>query len=70
MGYETVRLDTGPRQPHAQALYESAGYHPIANFNAHPTASYWGEKELALSSPADMSQVPDTLGRAFGRHRA
>ena len=47
IGYEIVRLDTGPRQPHAQALYESAGYHPIANFNAHPTASYWGEKRLA-----------------------
>ena len=46
MGYETVRLDTGPRQPHAQALYESADYHPIGNFNAHPTASYWGEKRL------------------------
>ena len=26
MGYSVVRLDTGPRQPHAQALYESAGF--------------------------------------------
>ncbi len=26
LGYVTARLDTGPRQPHARALYESAGY--------------------------------------------
>jgi GNAT superfamily N-acetyltransferase len=46
LGYSTVRLDTGPRQAHAQALYESAGYRSIGNFNANPVASYWGEKEL------------------------
>jgi GNAT superfamily N-acetyltransferase len=47
LGYATVRLDTGPRQAHAQALYESAGYRSIGNFNANPLASYWGEKPLA-----------------------
>jgi GNAT superfamily N-acetyltransferase len=47
LGYGVVRLDTGPRQPHAQAMYESAGYRPIGNFNANPVASYWGEKRLA-----------------------
>jgi GNAT superfamily N-acetyltransferase len=47
MGYEIVRLDTGPRQPHAQALYESAGYRAIPNFNGHPTATFFGEKRLA-----------------------
>lgn len=46
LGYETVRLDTGPRQPHAQALYESEGYRPIHNFNDHPVATFWGEKAL------------------------
>jgi GNAT superfamily N-acetyltransferase len=46
LGYSTVRLDTGPRQPHAQALYEAAGYRPIGNFNANPVASFWGEKRL------------------------
>jgi GNAT superfamily N-acetyltransferase len=46
LGYGVVRLDTGPRQPHAQAMYESAGYRPIGNFNANPVASYWGEKRL------------------------
>jgi GNAT superfamily N-acetyltransferase len=46
LGYSTVRLDTGPLQAHAQALYESAGYRPIGNFNANPVASFWGEKRL------------------------
>ena len=52
LGYAVARLDTGPLQPHAQALYESAGYRAIGNFNANPVASYWGEKRLA-PGPAD-----------------
>jgi GNAT superfamily N-acetyltransferase len=46
LGYTIVRLDTGPRQPAAQAMYERAGYAPIGNFNANPFASFWGEKAL------------------------
>ena len=45
-GYRVVRLDTGPRQPHAMALYRAAGYADIGNFNANPLAAYWGEKQL------------------------
>ena len=45
-GYARVRLDTGPRQPHAQTLYESAGYREIPDYNQNPAASYWGEKAL------------------------
>jgi uncharacterized protein (DUF952 family)/GNAT superfamily N-acetyltransferase len=45
-GYDTVRLDTGPKQPHAQAMYEGAGYAPIPDYNANPHASFWGEKSL------------------------
>jgi GNAT superfamily N-acetyltransferase len=45
-GYRVVRLDTGPRQQHAMALYASAGYTEIGNFNANPIAAYWGEKRL------------------------
>ena len=41
-----MRLDTGALQPHAQALYASAGYRAIGNFNANPVAAYWGEKRL------------------------
>lgn len=46
LGYELARLDTGPRQQGARGLYESDGYAEIANFNANPVASFWGEKAL------------------------
>ena len=46
LGYRAVRLDTGARQPHAQAMYERAGYHPIAEYNSNSQASFWGEKIL------------------------
>ena len=46
LGYERVRLDTGARQPHARALYESAGFQPIPDYNDNPKAAYWGEKAL------------------------
>jgi GNAT superfamily N-acetyltransferase len=46
LGYDRVRLDTGPRQPHARALYLSAGYREIADYNGNPAAAFWGEKDL------------------------
>jgi GNAT superfamily N-acetyltransferase len=46
LGYTIARLDTGPAQPSARALYESAGYASIDNFNANPVATFWGEKPL------------------------
>jgi GNAT superfamily N-acetyltransferase len=46
LGYRCVRLDTGPRQPHARALYESTGYLAVANYNGNQVADYWGEKAL------------------------
>ncbi len=46
LGYARVRLDTGPRQPHAEALYSSAGYRDIPDYNGNPYASYFGEKDL------------------------
>lgn len=46
-GYARVRLDTGAKQPHAQRLYESAGYLPIADYNDNAAAAFWGEKSLA-----------------------
>ncbi len=46
LGYTIVRLDTGPRQPEAQRLYESEGYVEVANFNGNPVASFFGEKLL------------------------
>jgi GNAT superfamily N-acetyltransferase len=46
LGYTIARLDTGPDQPHARALYESAGYVEIENFNRNPIATYFAEKPL------------------------
>jgi GNAT superfamily N-acetyltransferase len=50
LGYQVVRLDTGPRQPQAERLYRSAGYSPIANFNRNPMATFFGEKRLSPGS--------------------
>ncbi len=46
LGYVVARLDTGPKQAGARALYESAGYLEVPNFNGNPVASFWGEKRL------------------------
>jgi GNAT superfamily N-acetyltransferase len=48
LGYARVRLDTGPTrvQPHARALYESAGYAEIDDDHDNPHAAFWGEKRL------------------------
>jgi GNAT superfamily N-acetyltransferase len=46
LGYTIARLATGPRQPAARHLYESAGYVVIGNFNDDPEASYFGEKPV------------------------
>ena len=45
-GYAIARLDTGPRQPRAQRMYERAGYDRIENFNANPVATFFAEKRL------------------------
>jgi GNAT superfamily N-acetyltransferase len=44
LGADTVRLDTGAKQPLAEGMYERSGYRKIGNWNDNPHASYWGEK--------------------------
>lgn len=44
LGWRTVRLDTGDGQPDALALFRSAGYEEIPDYNANPYARYWFEK--------------------------
>jgi GNAT superfamily N-acetyltransferase len=47
-GFRRAILDTGPKQPHAEALYRSAGYTDIENFRTgRSRASFWGEKILS-----------------------
>ncbi|HTW12702.1 MAG TPA: GNAT family N-acetyltransferase, partial [Solirubrobacteraceae bacterium] len=45
-GYLVAKLDTGPRQPHAQRIYEAAGYERTDNFNGNPVAAFHGAKRL------------------------
>lgn len=47
LGYEKVRLDTGPKQVHGLALYRSAGYTDVPPYNDNPFACFWGEKVLS-----------------------
>ena len=56
LGYHTARLDTGPRQPDAQALYRSRGYLEIARYNENWHADFWGQKQL--SSPMGATNAP------------
>lgn len=47
--WTTLRLETGPRQPEAVALYEGAGYRPIAAFGDYANGaddSLFYEREL------------------------
>ena len=52
-GYDTVRLDTGNRQPPALALFRSAGYVEIGDYNGNSFASHWLEKRLAPPGAQD-----------------
>lgn len=49
LGHTRLRLDTGPKQPFAQALYEGAGYVSIPAYNDNYAAVFWGEKRLDVS---------------------
>jgi GNAT superfamily N-acetyltransferase len=46
LGYTRIVLDTGVRMPEAQALYRSAGYREIPDYNGNPWAAVWFEKRL------------------------
>jgi GNAT superfamily N-acetyltransferase len=51
-GWTTLRLETGPRQPEAIALYSGAGYRPTGAFGAYAgdpdaTGSLFFERMLA-----------------------
>jgi GNAT superfamily N-acetyltransferase len=47
LGYERIRLDSGPEQVHGQALFRTAGYMEIAKYNDNHIADYWAEKRLS-----------------------
>ena len=45
-GYTRLRLQHGADQPHALALYTSAGYHAIDDYNGNVYAAHWAEKQI------------------------
>jgi GNAT superfamily N-acetyltransferase len=47
LGYGAVRLDTGPKQQHALALYIRSGFVEVERYNENPFACFWGEKVLS-----------------------
>jgi GNAT superfamily N-acetyltransferase len=47
LGYRRLRLDTAQSLTTAIALYRSAGYRDIPDYNGNRYASFWGEKELS-----------------------
>ena len=47
LGYRRVRLDTAQSMTTAMAMYRSAGYRDIPDYNGNSYASFWGEKELS-----------------------
>ena len=63
LGYDVARLDTGPKQLHARALYADEGYEAVEDFNGNPVAVFWGEKGLGGWGP------PDSPGYGNGRGR-
>jgi pimeloyl-ACP methyl ester carboxylesterase/GNAT superfamily N-acetyltransferase len=46
-GYDTIRLDTGAKQPASVALFTASGYEQISDYNGNPVAAYWFEKRIA-----------------------
>jgi ribosomal protein S18 acetylase RimI-like enzyme len=46
-GLRALRLDTDGGNAAALALFRSAGYEPIGDYNANPYARHWFEKRLA-----------------------
>lgn len=46
LGYERVRIDSGPAQQHSRSLFAAAGYVEIAQYNANHIADYFAEKAL------------------------
>jgi putative acetyltransferase len=47
-GYTTIKLQTGPRQPEAAALYARVGYYPIARYSGNWERVLAFQKDLVL----------------------
>jgi GNAT superfamily N-acetyltransferase len=52
LGYRRLRLDTAQSLVAATALYRSAGYRDVPDYNGNSYASFWGEKVLGRGRTA------------------
>jgi GNAT superfamily N-acetyltransferase len=46
LGFKRLRLDAGGGEPGVLALFRSANYQPIEDYNGNHYARYWFEKQL------------------------
>ena len=66
LGHVHLRLDTGDKQAHAVALYRSAGYREIPDYNDNAYASYWAEKELIDGGPDRSHSMTESTPNQTG----
>lgn len=52
LGCDVARLDTAEQLAEAVALYRSAGYVEIGDYNRNPNATTWMERRLRSSTPS------------------
>jgi putative acetyltransferase len=57
-GYKTLRLETGPRQTEAQALYNSAGFRRIAPY--HEVAGWFQDNMQFFEAPTQIVAAANT----------
>ena len=69
LGYTRARLDTGPAQPGARRLYESAGFVSIPDYNDNRAAAFWGEKRLDVCT-LDPARHPPHAERLLALQRS
>lgn len=57
LGYTTIKLQTGPRQPEAAALYEQVGYRAIPRFSGNWDKVLAYQKDLVAPNGRSVSEV-------------
>ncbi len=55
LGYRHLCLDTSAHLPEAVALYRSAGFVEVPDYNDNPDAAFWFHKDLLFSDDAPCS---------------